>query len=148
MMCFNQFITNIQKCLGKGSGRIIDSVTDHIIQNIGNNECFNWSIIRYFNPAHHYPARITKAEKDFTKKHDIKDKKTILAMKIRKSIQFMYQKKCCEEKYVDLFLNGEEGKIHYVLISHFNIFMYDHTLHCGKNYFVVVIYKPLLQKKY
>ena len=117
-----------------------------IIQNIGNNECFNWSIIRYFNPVHHYPARITNADKDFTKKHHIKDIKTILAMIIRENIQFI--KKKCEEKYINLLLIGEERKRHYILINHFNIFMYDHTLHCGKNYFVVVIYKPSVQNKY
>ena len=31
VMCCNQFITNIQKSLGKVSGWIIDSVTDHTI---------------------------------------------------------------------------------------------------------------------
>ena len=30
---------------------------------------------------------------------------------------------------------GEEGKGHYVLIKDFNTFMFDHTLHRGKNHF-------------
>ena len=34
------------------------------IQSIDYNECFKWSIIRYLNPAHHHPARITKAYKE------------------------------------------------------------------------------------
>ena len=78
---YTTIITNIQKCLGKGSDWIIDSVIDHIIsipkynplaessyikfskelghptkgliniQNIDDNECFNWSIVRYLNPT-------------------------------------------------------------------------------------------------
>ena len=43
------------------------------IQNIDDNECFKWSIVRYLNPANHHPARITKADKDFAKKLDFKD---------------------------------------------------------------------------
>ena len=57
-------------------------------------------------------------------------------MKIKKNIQFIYQKKkCCEEKNVDLSLTGEEGKRHYVLIKDFNTFMYDHTLHCSRKHY-------------
>ena len=44
-------------------------------------------------------------------------------------------KKCCEEKYVDLLRIGDEGKEHY-----------DHTLHCG-TFFVVIVHKLLVQKK-
>ena len=74
-----EIITNIQKSLGKGSGWIIESVIDHaisiskynplggssytklpraldhpkkgliIIQNIDDNECFKWSIVRYYS---------------------------------------------------------------------------------------------------
>ena len=42
------------------------------IQNINDNECFKWGIGRYLNSADHHPARITKADKDFTKKLDSK----------------------------------------------------------------------------
>ena len=94
---------NIQKSLGKGSGWIIDSVSDHTIsiskynllagssyiklpkeldhprkrliniRNIDDNECFNWCIVRYLNLVDHHPARTTKADKDFVKKLDFKD---------------------------------------------------------------------------
>ena len=37
------------------------------------NEYFKWSIVRYLNPENHHPARITKADKSFTKKLDLKD---------------------------------------------------------------------------
>ena len=83
------------------------------IQNIGDNECFKWSIVKYLNPADHNPRRITEADKDFVKKldfenikfpvkirdiHKMEKKKRIppalafLVVKIRKNIQFMYQK--------------------------------------------------------
>ena len=129
---YTAIISNIQKSLGKCSSWIIDSVIYHTIsiskynplagssyiklskeldhprkgliniQNIGNNECFKWSIVRYLNLANHHPARITKADEDFSKKLDFKDIKfpvkihfgvSVLAMKIRKSIQSMCIKK-------------------------------------------------------
>ena len=43
------------------------------IQNIDDNECFKWCLVRYLNPADHHPARITKADKDFAKRLDFKD---------------------------------------------------------------------------
>ena len=42
------------------------------IQNIDDNECFKWSIVRYLNPAIHHLARITKVDRDFAKKLDFK----------------------------------------------------------------------------
>ena len=83
---------------------------------------------QYLNSADCKLARITKADKDFDEKLDFKGvqfpvkirdiQKTekeilsalvFLAMKIKKNIQFMYQKQCCEEKHVDLLLLGEGG---------------------------------------
>ena len=99
---YTTVISNIQRPLGKGSSWIIDSVIYHNIsiskynalagssyirlpkeldypkkgfiniQNIGNNECFKWSLVRYLNPAHRQPARIAKADKGFAKKLDFK----------------------------------------------------------------------------
>ena len=43
------------------------------IQNIDDNECFKWSVVRYVNLANHHPARITKDNKDFTKRLEFKD---------------------------------------------------------------------------
>ena len=43
------------------------------IQNINHNEYFKWFIVRYLHAAHHNPRRITKTDKDFAKKLDIKD---------------------------------------------------------------------------
>ena len=81
----------MQKSLGKGSGWIVDSVIDYYIsisnynplagsgyiklpkelhhprkglihiQNINNNQCFKWCLVRYLNPADRNPARNTKS---------------------------------------------------------------------------------------
>ena len=42
------------------------------IQNIDNNECFKWCLVRYLNPADHHLARITKVDKAFSKILDFK----------------------------------------------------------------------------
>ena len=130
---YSSIISNIQKSLGQGSGWIIDSFIDHNInilkfsplggsrpskkglnniQNIDDNECFTWFLVRHLNPADYCQARIANADKDFSKRFDFKDMKfsaktrnthkigkkrvlsalVFLVMKIRKNIQSMYQK--------------------------------------------------------
>ena len=78
-----QLYQTYKKSLGRGSGWIIDSVIDHTIssskynplggsyiklpialdhlrkgliniQNIDDNECFKWHLVRYLNPAVHH----------------------------------------------------------------------------------------------
>ena len=149
---YTTIISNIQKSLGKASGCIIDLVIDHIItisknnplagsryiklpkkldyprkgliniQNIDDNECFKWSIVRYLNPADRNPARVTKADKESTKKFDFKDIKFPVKIrgihKVEGISVFGYENiekhsiyvsiKRCEEKNVDLLLIGEE----------------------------------------
>ena len=43
------------------------------IQNIDNNECFKWCLVRSLYPTNHNPARTTKVDKDFTKELDFND---------------------------------------------------------------------------
>ena len=104
-LIYTIIIKNIQKYLGKGSGWIIDLVIDHSIsismynplaessyiklpkeldhprkgliniQNTYHNKCFKSYLIRYLNRANHHPARIAKADKDFAKIFDLKDRK-------------------------------------------------------------------------
>ena len=81
------------------------------IQSIDDNECFKGSSVRYLNTADRSPAKITKSDKDFSKKLDFKEIKfpvkirdihkiekiessalVFLVLKIRTNIQFMYQK--------------------------------------------------------
>ena len=181
---YTTIIWNIQKSLGKISGSIIDSIIDHNIsiskynplvgrsyiklpkeldhwrkglikiQNIDDNECFKWCLVRYLSPVDHNPRRITKIDKEFAKKLEFKNTK--LSVKIRdihkiekkssisispfnnenKEKHLIYVwKKYCEENHVDLLLIGEEGKRYYALIKDFNTFMFDHTLHRGRKHF-------------
>ena len=98
-------ISNMQKTLRKCSGCITDSVIDYNIniskcnslggssyikllkeldhprkgwiniQNINDNECFIWCLVRYLKIfADHNLGRITKDDKDFSKRLDFKDK--------------------------------------------------------------------------
>ena len=181
---YSTVISNIQKSLGKGSGCATDSVIDHTIsiskynpldgnsyiklpkelnhpskgliniQNVDDNQCFKWRIVRYLNPADCNPARITKADKEFAKFLDFKNIKfpvkvcNIYKIEINNSIGIKVfgdenmekhptnlSKKCCEEDHVDLLLIGEEEKRRDVLIKDFNTFMYDHILHRGRKHF-------------
>ena len=73
---YTTIISNIQKSLGKGSlSKELDNPRKVLIniQNIVDNECFKWCLVRYLNPADHHPARTTKADKDFVKKLNFKD---------------------------------------------------------------------------
>ena len=100
---YTKIISSIQKYLGKDSGWIIDSVINHNIsiskyrslagrsyikllkelhhprkrliniQNINDNECFKWCLVRSLNPADRKPARTTKADKYFAKKLHFKE---------------------------------------------------------------------------
>ena len=38
------------------------------IQNIDDNKCFKWFLVKYLHPADHHPARIKNADKIFCKK--------------------------------------------------------------------------------
>ena len=82
------------------------------IQNIDDNECFKWCLVRYLNPANHHTARITKDDQNFAKKIGFKDikhpvkirdihkieKKSSIGITVvgcenkKKNIQSMYQK--------------------------------------------------------
>ena len=97
------------------------------IQNIDENDCFKWYLIRYLNPANHDPARITKAEKNSAKKINFKDIKfpvrirdiykiekkrnstriSVFGYENKKEYSIYLEKERCEEKHVDLLLIGE-----------------------------------------
>ena len=90
---YSTVISNIQEVLGKGSSWIIEYRTitinyiklpnelDHSrnglinIQNIYDNEYFRKFLVRYLHPADPKLARITKVDKDFSKRLDFKDVK-------------------------------------------------------------------------
>ena len=161
---YTTIISNIQKCLEKGSGWIIDLVVDHNIdilkynriagssytklrkeldhsrkgliniQNIDDNEHFNWCLVRCSHCADHNPASITKANKDFARKFDFEDTK--FPVKIRNihkwtkrilfPLVFLVIQKNAVKKDVDLLLIGEEGRRYY--INHEKFQCYKHSV--------------------
>ena len=124
-------------------------------------------MFRYLYPADHHQARITKANKDFEKEPDFKvitfpvkirdihriEKKNSFAISVfgyesKLKIQSIYQKNAVK-KNVDLWLIGEKGKRHYVLVKDFSTFMYDHILNYGSTHFLSLLSLFILvQKKY
>ena len=87
------------------------------VHNIDDNECFKLCLVRYLNPVDHHSARVTKADTDFAKEIDFKDIKfpvkvgelrkietknsigiSVLVIKMRKNIQFIYQKNVVKKK--------------------------------------------------
>ena len=65
------------------------------IQCIYDNECFKLCLIRYLNPSDCKQVRITRADKDLTKKLDFKYM-TFLFIQSEKPLN-LSMKKCCEE---------------------------------------------------
>ena len=43
------------------------------IQNIIDNECFKWCLVRYSHPADHHPARTRQVDRLYGGKLDFKD---------------------------------------------------------------------------
>ena len=120
------------------------------IQNIEDNECFKWWLVRYLNPTDRYPARFTKTDKDFAENLDFKDIKfpvkvwDIHKIGIKNSIGirvFGYKNK---EKYpiYDMLLIGEEGKRNYVLSYMIILYIVE------KKHFCRYCLELLVQKKY
>ena len=141
---YTTILTNIQKSLGKGSGWIIDSVIDHTIsiskynplpgssyiklpkefyhpikgliniQNIDDNECFKWCLVRYLSRGDHYPVRITSFPVKIRDIHKIEKKNSIgisiFGYESKEEYPIYVSKQCCEEKHVDLLLIGEGEK--------------------------------------
>ena len=45
------------------------------IQNINDNECFKWCLVKHLHLANHNPARIRKFDRGFAKELDFKETK-------------------------------------------------------------------------
>ena len=141
-------ISNIQKFSGKGSGWIIDLVIDDTnniskYDNIKDNECFRWSIVRYLNPVDHNPRRITKADKDFTKKRDFKN--IIFPVKIRDI--YNIEKKNSVSISIFGYENKEKHPIYVSKMLWRKICMIILCIVEG-NIFTTIGYKLLVQKKH
>ena len=105
---YTTVISNIQNVLEKASGCIVDFKVYSLrwrqllkllkelvhqkieltnIQNVDDNECFKWCLVRYLHPADHKPRRITKANRNFAKKIDFKDIKFPVKLEICKKLK-------------------------------------------------------------
>ena len=51
------------------------------VQNINDNECFKWRLIRNVNPVDHHLARIRKVDRSFGDKLDFKNIKFLVKIK-------------------------------------------------------------------
>ena len=104
-------------------------------------------MIRYLNPADHYPARIRKVLKTLLeKKIDFKDinflvkiadihkiaKKNCVIISVfgyeNKEKYPLYVSKTTFKEHIDLLLLEQKNKMHHILIKDFITFMCDHTL--------------------
>ena len=136
------------------------------VQNVDDNECFKWFLVRYLSLADLNPRRITKNDEDCPKTFDFKDikiqfkirnihkieKKNSITISVfgyenKEKYPIYVSKKSCERNYVDLLLMGGKRKGYYVFIKNFNTFIYDHTQHCGRNIFLIIVCNLLVQKK-
>ena len=79
------------------------------IQNIDDNKCFKWCLVRYLNSADHHPARITKADKDFTKTLDFKD--------INFSVKIRDIHKIENKNFISISVFGYENKEKYSIYA-------------------------------
>ena len=135
------------------------------IQNIDDNECFKWCLVRYLHPPDDNPRRIRKVDKKFAREPDLNDIK--FPVKIR-DIHKIEKKNC-----IGIGAFGYENKVKYPIYVSRNTFNrpviinrrkrqnalcpYQRFLaHLGmnihyiveENIFVVIVYKLLAQKKY
>ena len=90
------------------------------IQNIGDNECFKWSLVRYLHPADHNPGRISKVDKDFPIKLHFKD--MVIPFKVRDIHKI-------EKNTIDIIV-----PIGYYFLLKISIHQ-DHSLYCGRKHF-------------
>ena len=118
-----------------------------------DNECFRWCHIRHLNPQDKDAQRIKKSDKAFIKNLDYTGIVFPVTAKQYNKIEkqneininvFGYENKqkypihVSKEKYEDcmnLLLITENENKHYVLIKHFNKFMYDVTKHKDSKHF-------------
>ena len=108
-----------------------------------DDECLLWCLVRHKNPRNIHPERITQSDRKFAKDLDLKGISfpvTIAQIpqierqnKINISVFGYYERDAIfpirnstDDDYMDLlYLEGKEGKTHYVLIKDFNRLNYQ-----------------------
>ena len=118
-----------------------------------DDECFRWCHIRHLNPQTEHPERIKKVDKKSVNELNYEGIDFPLSQKHYNKVEkqnnirinvFGYEKgqpfpihisKETFEDQMNLLLITEDEKKHYVLIKHFNAFMYNQTKHKERKHF-------------
>ena len=127
--------------------------------NIDNkdNECFRWSLVRYFSLLKN-PAIIRNVDKKFAKQLNYKNvnfpvyKKeyskiekqnnisiSMFSYQKKKTLYRIYTSKQTFEKHIDLLLISNVKKLYHVLIKDFNRFTTNKINHHGKKAFLLIL---------
>ena len=72
------------------------------IQQIDDNEWFNWCLVRYLNPAGYHPAIIAKLDKNFARKVYFKNIKFLVNNRDNQKTE--------NKKFISISLCGYENK--------------------------------------
>ena len=123
------------------------------IENIDDNECFKWCLVRYLQPADHNTSRILKADNDFERQLDFKDIKFSFKVRnIHKIVRknsigisvFGYESKD-EERNMLIYYQYKKKERDKIFLSKILI---RSCASWKKVFFIMFVYSLLVQKKY
>ena len=123
------------------------------IENIDDNECFKWCLVRYLQPADHNTSRILKADNDFARQLDFKDIKFSFKVRnIHKIVRknsigisvFGYESKD-EKRNMLIYYQYKKKERDKIFLSKILI---RSCASWKKVFFIMFVYSLLVQKKY
>ena len=123
------------------------------IENIDDNECFKWCLVRYLQPADHNTSRILKADNDFARQLDFKDIKFSFKVRnIHKIVRknsigisvFGYESKD-EERNMLIYYQYKKKERDKIFLSKILI---RSCASWKKVFFIMFVYSLLVQKNY
>ena len=123
------------------------------IENVDDNECFKWCLVRYLQPADHNTSRILKADNDFARQLDFKDIKFSFKVRnIHKIVRknsigisvFGYESKD-EERNMLIYYQYKKKERDKIFLSKILI---RSCASWKKVFFIMFVYSLLVQKKY
>ena len=123
------------------------------IENIDDNECFKWCLVRYLQPADHNTRRILKADNDFARQLDFKDIKFPFKVRnIHKIVRknsigisvFGYESKD-EERNMLIYYQYKKKERDKIFLSKILI---RSCASWKKVFFIMFVYSLLVQKNY
>ena len=123
------------------------------IENIDDNECFKWCLVRYLQPADPNTSRILKADNDFARQLDFKDIKFSFKVRnIHKIVRknsigisvFGYESKD-EERNMLIYYQYKKKERDKIFLSKILI---RSCASWKKVFFIMFVYSLLVQKNY